>query len=63
MSHAKAEQAQVAAAKELLDRGYGRAVQQMEVNTKRFVVLVPEVAPDAETWLAQCTPKAGRAVQ
>jgi hypothetical protein len=57
MRHAKAEQAQVAAAKELLDRGYGKAGQQMEVNNTRYVIRAPQPAPNVETWLAKYAPK------
>jgi hypothetical protein len=62
MRHAKAEQAQAMAAKELLDRGYGKAIQQMEVNTTRFVIRAP-MPLDTATWVAEHSPKAGRTAQ
>ena len=52
---AKSEQARVAAIKELLDRGYGKASAQLEVSNKHYVIHAPEPAPDAKTWLEQRT--------
>ena len=50
---AKSEQAQVAAIKELLDRGYGKAVQYAEASQTHYVIHAPAPAPDSQTWLEQ----------
>ena len=57
MRDAENEQTRVAAAKELLDRGYGKATQHIEAETThRYVARVPEKAPDNETWLKRYAP-------
>lgn len=51
------EAARVAAAKELLDRGWGKATQHIETEiTKRYVARLPEKAADAKSWQEQHSP-------
>lgn len=54
MKASESDAARVAAAKELLDRGYGKAAQTVNatVETTKYVIEVPAVAPTAEDWLA-----------
>ena len=49
MTEGESEQARIAAAKELLDRGYGKPQQSLEVNKKpRVTVIVQHYDPVAE---------------
>ena len=49
MTEGESEQAQIAAAKELLDRGYGKPRQEFEVNEKpRVTVIVQRYGPVAD---------------
>lgn len=51
------EPAKVAAAKEILDRGWGKAVQHTEVEvTRRYVARLPEKAANATEWQQQNAP-------
>lgn len=51
------EQTSVSAAKELLDRGYGKATQYIEAETThRYVARIPGKAQSAETWQHEHTP-------
>ncbi len=55
MKGGESEAARVAAARELLDRGYGKAHQSSDVivTTKRMVVEGPARAKDADEWASQ----------
>jgi hypothetical protein len=54
MTRSTSDQAKVAAAKELLDRGWGKAEFKGELeHTVRNVVRVPEKALDSEEWQQQ----------
>ena len=52
------EAARVAAAKELLDRGWGKSVQHIEAEvTRRYVARLPEKASNSKAWQEQHSPK------
>ena len=53
MKKGESEPARVAAAKELLDRGYGKAAQTIDakVETTKYVVAAPPPAKDADEWV------------
>jgi hypothetical protein len=49
--------ASVAAAKELLDRAWGKAVQYTESETTvRYVARIPEKQPDTDSWQQRHAP-------
>lgn len=53
----KQESARVAAAKELLDRGWGKAEQKLEAeHVHRYIARVPEKANSTEAWQQQHSP-------
>jgi hypothetical protein len=53
MARSDSDAARVAAAKELLDRGYGKSHQtsDVKVETTRYVVEMPTPSKDTGTWL------------
>ena len=56
MDEGDTHQVQLAAARELLDRGYGRPMQSVAVSddqTPRYVALLPEVCETADEWERQ----------
>jgi len=56
MTEGESEQARIAAAKELLDRGFGKPSQQFEVNKKpRVTVIVQGVLPQRPALTAPST--------
>lgn len=58
MRKAETESAQVAAVKELLDRGHGKAVQFSEAKIEhRTVARIPMPAETYEEWAEQHAPK------
>lgn len=62
----EADRTRLAAATCLLDRGYGRPVQQVEQKVDgapSFVVALPPVAADHDAWLAQVTKDEAEAKQ
>ena len=66
MNEGDTPQVQLAAAKELLDRGYGRSAQSVSVTDetpRSYVVRMPPVCETAEEWQALCAPKAGKALE
>jgi hypothetical protein len=58
---AENESARIAAIKELLDRGYGKAMQPTDItsngDTVRYVIMAVPEAEDTDTWLQQYAPK------
>lgn len=57
MSEGDSDTARIAAARELLDRGYGKAAQTINSTvTQRTVIRVPPKAKDSADWLAQYGP-------
>jgi hypothetical protein len=57
MRNGTTEPAKVAAAKEVLDRGWGKAVQHTEVEvTRRYVARLPEKAVGSQAWQQQNAP-------
>jgi hypothetical protein len=57
MRNGTTEPAKVAAAKEVLDRGWGKAIQHTEVEvTRRYVARLPEKATSSEKWQQQNAP-------
>ena len=58
MRNGTTEPAKVAAAKEVLDRGWGKAIQHTEVEvTRRYVARVPEKTVTSDKWQKQNAPK------
>ena len=54
MRTSQTDAARVAAARELLDRGFGRAPQTVNATVEqRMVARMPEPARDADEWLQQ----------
>ncbi len=58
MGKSESDAARVAAAKELLDRGYGRATQTIDttIRDERLVARMPAPAKDADEWAGQHGP-------
>lgn len=58
MEHGESDAARVAAAKELLDRGHGKAHQtsDVKVETTRYVVNAPPPSKDAGEWAGKHGP-------
>lgn len=60
----ESESARVAAASALLDRGYGRPSQQMDIEiVKTTVARVPAVSENADAWRAQHVPETMKNLQ
>ncbi len=58
MADSESDAARVSAAKELLDRGYGKAHQSsdLKIETTRYVVSAPPPAKDADEWAGKHGP-------
>jgi hypothetical protein len=58
MRNGTTEPAKVAAAKEVLDRGWGKSVQHIEAEVpRRYVARLPNKAESSEIWQKQNAPK------
>ena len=64
MRNGTTEPAKVAAAKEVLDRGWGKSVQHIEAEvTRRYVARLPNKAESSDKWQKQNAPKQSQTIQ